>query len=166
MKAETMRLPQRRPLQILPEPAREDFWWLLMQVGTLSRRVAERRLAAASTSPDQVQALRAISSRDRMTVGDLARAMGLERNSASQLAERLVQQKLIERVRSTGDRRQVFVALSEDGKALLEASEPDTSGLADELLAGLSPAQINASSRVLEMIREAAGEVLRGAVAH
>jgi len=145
---------------------REDFWWLLMQVGTLIRRVAERRLASASTSPDQVQALRAINARDRMTVGELARSMGLERNSASQLAERLVQQKLIERVRSTGDRRQVFVALSQDGRALLNASEPDTTGLVDELLAGLSQSQVDDSAGVLETIREAAGEVLRSVAGH
>ena len=149
-----------------PGGTREDFWWLLMQVGTLSRRVAERRLASASTSPDQVQALRAINARDSLTVGELARSMGLERNSASQLAERLVQQKLIERVRSTGDRRQVFVAISEDGRALLNASEPDTTGLADELLAGLSQSQIDDSARVLETIREAAGEVLRSVTGH
>ena len=139
---------------------------MLMQVGTLSRRVAERRLASAGTSPDQVQALRAIYARDRMTVGELARSMGLERNSASQLAERLVQQELIERVRSTGDRRQVFVALSQDGRALLNASEPDTTGLTDELLAGLSQSQIDDSARVLETIREAAGEVLRSVAGH
>jgi len=117
-----------------PGGTREDFWWLLMQVGTLSRRVAERRLASASTSPDQVQALRAIKARDRMTVGELARSMGLE--------------------------------LSQDGRALLNASEPDTTGLADELLAGLSQSQIDDSARVLETIREAAGEVLRSVTGH
>ncbi len=148
---------------LVPEATREDFWWLLVQVGALSRRVAERRLAASSTSPDQVQALRAIGSHERMTVGELAHAMGLERNSASQLAERLVQQNLIERVRSTSDRRQVFVALSASGMAMLQASEPDATSLADELLVNLSSRQIAESARVLEMIRDSASMVLHGA---
>ncbi len=144
------------------ELTREEFWWLLVQVGALSRRVAERRLAASSTSPDQVQALRAIGSHERMTVGELAHAMGLERNSASQLAERLVQQNLIERVRSTSDRRQVLVALSEGGREVLQASEPDATGLAGELLVNLSSQQIAESARVLEMIRDSASRVLHG----
>ena len=140
---------------------REDFWWLLIQVGALSRRVAERRLAASSTSPDQIQALRAIGSRDSMTVGELARAMGLERNSASQLAERLVQQRLIERVRSATDRRQVFVALREEGKAVLGASEPDAGGLATDMLSGLSLEQIAISKHLLETIRDTASRALQ-----
>lgn len=145
-----------------PETTKEDFWWLLVQVGALSRRVAERRLAVSSTSPDQVQALRAIGNHERLTVGELAHAMGLERNSASQLAERLVQQDLIERVRSTSDRRQVFVALSAAGRAMLQSSEPGATDLASELLLNLSSRQIAESAHVLEMIRDSASIVLHG----
>lgn len=143
---------------------RQDFWWLLMQVSALSRRVAERKLAMSSTSPDQVQALRVIGAQQRMTVGELARDMGLERNSASQLAERLVQQHLIERERSTSDRRQVYVALSEDGASLLNASEPNASDLADYLLSGISEQDIASSMQVLESIRASAARALQPAV--
>jgi DNA-binding MarR family transcriptional regulator len=140
----------------------EDLWWLLMQVGALGRRVAERRLSASSTSPDQVQALRAIAARTSITVGELAHAMGLERNSASQLAERLVQQNLIARERSTHDRRQVYISLSDAGRAVLNASQPHTSALTADLFARLTPTQIADSAAVLDAIRQSASQVLQG----
>jgi DNA-binding MarR family transcriptional regulator len=140
---------------------REEFWWLLVQVGHLSRRVAERWLATSGAAPDQLQALRVICDRTRITVGELARAMGLERNSASQLVERLVQDSLAGRERSTADRRQVFVTLSEKGQQLLLASAPEAGALASDLLSDLPPADLATTVRVLATIRERAAGVLQ-----
>ncbi len=143
----------------------EELWWLLMQVGTLVRRVAERRLSSARTSPDQVQALQAIAARQPLTVGEIARAMGLERNSASQLVERLVQQGLVERERSLTDRRQVFVSVSEEGRLALEAAAPSVRALAAELLGAIGDGQIREAAATLRAMRESAGALLQGAPA-
>lgn len=141
--------------------SREEFWWLLMQVGHLSRRVAERWLASASTSPDQLQALRVVHARARVTVGELARSMGLERNSASQLVERLVQDGLASRERSTSDRRQVFVTLSPRGESLLGGTAAEADALAADLLASVSATELRASAQVLAAIRERAADALQ-----
>lgn len=140
----------------------EELWWLLMQVGTLVRRVAERRLSSARTSPDQVQALQAIAARQPLTVGEIARAMGLERNSASQLVERLVQQGLVERERSLTDRRQVFVSVSEEGRQALAAAAPSVRALATELLGTIGDGQIREAAGTLRAMRETAGALLQG----
>ncbi|HZQ37278.1 MAG TPA: MarR family transcriptional regulator [Dehalococcoidia bacterium] len=140
----------------------EELWWLLMQVGTLVRRVAERRLSSARSSPDQVQALQAIAARQPLTVGEIARAMGLERNSASQLVERLVQQGLVERERSLSDRRQVFVSVSEEGRLALEAAAPSVRALATELLGAIGDGQIREAAATLRAMRESAGALLQG----
>ncbi len=140
----------------------EELWWLLMQVGTLVRRVAERRLSSARSSPDQVQALQAIAARQPLTVGEIARAMGLERNSASQLVERLVRQGLVERERSLSDRRQVFVTVSHAGRSAIEASAPSIRALADELLGAVSEAQIREAAEALRAMRDSAGTLLQG----
>jgi DNA-binding MarR family transcriptional regulator len=142
----------------------EELWWLLMQVGTLVRRVAERRLSSARTSPDQVQALQAIAARQPLTVGEIARAMGLERNSASQLVERLVQQGLVERERSLSDRRQVFVSVSEEGRLALEAAAPSVRALAEELLGAIDDGQIREAAATLRAMRESAGALLQGSL--
>jgi len=143
------------------QPAGE-LWWLLMEVANLGRRLAERRLALVHTSPDQIHALRAIAVRDRLTVGEIADAVGLERNSASQLVERLVQQGLVRRDRSTVDRRQAFVSVSDAGKALLAAGEPNALALAEELLAEEPRANVVDSARILREIRARATRLLAG----
>src|SRR5690349_3660615 len=87
------------------EPAadpQQPFWLLLLQVAAETRRAADRAFAQSGTSSDQVQALIAIRDRQR-TVSDLAHDLGLERNSASQLVERLVQRRLAQRRRSDAD---------------------------------------------------------------
>ncbi|HEY7293825.1 MAG TPA: MarR family transcriptional regulator [Dehalococcoidia bacterium] len=139
----------------------EELWWLLMQVGTLLRRVAERRLSLARISPDQVQALQAIAAQQPLTVGEIARAMGLERNSASQLVDRLVRQGLVERERSLADRRQVFVTVSESGHLALEATAPAVRALASDLLGAIGEAQIRDAAGVLRAMRESAGALLQ-----
>jgi DNA-binding MarR family transcriptional regulator len=141
--------------------SREEFWWLLVQVGHLSRRVAERWLAPAGAAPDQVQALRIIGDHAQITVGDLARAMGLERNSASQLVERLVKDGLAGRERSTSDRRQVFVALTVEGTALLASTSPDAAALANDLLSGVPASDLATAVRLLTTIRERATVALQ-----
>ena len=141
--------------------SREEFWWLLVQVGHLSRRVAERWLAPSGAAPDQVQALRIIGDQAQITVGDLARAMGLERNSASQLVERLVKDGLAGRERSTTDRRQVFVALTAEGTALLASTGPNAAALADDLLAEFAAADLANAVRLLTAIRERAASALQ-----
>lgn len=146
------------------QPAGE-FWWLLMEVANLSRRLAERRLAQTHTSPDQIHALRAIASRERMTVGEIADAVGLERNSASQLVGRLVQQGLVRRDRSTIDRRQAFVSVSDAGNELLTTGEPNALALARELLAEVSRDRVEDAVRVLREVREGAGRLMIGAPA-
>lgn len=140
----------------------EELWWLLMQVGTLVRRVAERRLSSTHTSPDQVQALQAIAARQPLTVGEIARAMGLERNSASQLVERLVQQGLVERERSLSDRRQVFVSVSRQGQQALQAAAPSVRALAAELIGTISDGQLREAAGTLRAMRESAGALLQG----
>src|SRR5690349_4415756 len=77
-----------------------DFWWLLMEVANLGRRLTERQLAPIHTSPDQIHALRVLALQGSLTVGELAAALGLEQNSGSQLVERLTLRGLVTRGRA------------------------------------------------------------------
>ncbi|HEY7293830.1 MAG TPA: MarR family transcriptional regulator [Dehalococcoidia bacterium] len=137
-----------------------DFWWLLMEVANLSRRLTERRLARIHTTPDQIHALRIIALRDHMTVGELAAALGLEQNSGSQLVERLVQRGLVNRDRAPADRRQSLITVSAEGRELLLAGEPDAEELAEELLAHLPADQVQHSASVLRSIRAYANRTM------
>jgi DNA-binding MarR family transcriptional regulator len=77
---------------------------------------------AAGLSPQQHQALLAIKGfpgRDRVTVGELAERLHIRHHSAVGLANRLVVSGLIKRHPDARDRRQVFVALTARGEAML-----------------------------------------------
>ncbi len=137
-----------------------DFWWLLMEVANLSRRLTERRLAHIHATPDQIHALRIIALRECMTVGELAAALGLEQNSGSQLVERLVQRGLVNRGRASKDRRQSLIRVSAEGRELLQAGEPDAEELAGELFSELPAEQILQSASVLRLIRANASRTM------
>jgi|GEM_PF-2275847 len=140
--------------------ALEELWWLLEQTGHLSRRMTERRLATLSVAPEQLHALRVVDEYKEMTVGELARALGLERNSASQLVERLVLYRFVERERSTSDRRRVHVKPLEQGEALLQRAMPEVVNLATQMVEGIPEEDLAATLRVLRVLRDRFTELL------
>ncbi len=134
-----------------------DFWWLLLEVANLSRRLTERQLAPIHTTPDQIHALHVLAQHGSLTVGELAAELGLEQNSGSQLVERLAQRGLVTRSRAPRDRRQSLISVSAAGSELLEAGEPDTAALAGELFSELPPELIAEAVRFLRVVRANAG---------
>lgn len=86
-------------------------------------RFSEDAARAAGLAPRQHQALLAIKGfpgRDRITIGELAERLQIHHHSAVGLADRLVSHRLAVRERGATDRRQVYLALSPRGEAVLE----------------------------------------------
>ncbi len=84
---------------------------------------SETAAQAAGVTPQQHQALLAIKGfpgRDRITVGELAERLQLRHHSTVGLIDRLVMDKLVARVPSPADRRQVFIRLTSGGEKTLE----------------------------------------------
>ena len=84
---------------------------------------SESAAQAAGITPQQHQALLAIKGfpgRDRVTVGELAERLQLRHHSAVGLVDRLVCEKLVTRIRSNEDRRQVLIQLTRRGEETLE----------------------------------------------
>lgn len=74
-------------------------------------------------TPQQHQALLAIKGfpdRDHVTVGELAERLQLRHHSVVGLVNRLVMEKLVVRIPSEGDRRQVLIQLTPKGEKTLE----------------------------------------------
>ena len=86
-------------------------------------RFSEDAARAAGLTPQQHQALLAIKGfpgRDRVTIGELAERLQLRHHSAVGLADRLVSARLAVRKADAMDRRQVILALTARGEAVLE----------------------------------------------
>ena len=86
-------------------------------------RFSEDAARELGLMPHQHQALLAIKGfplRQRITVGELAQRLQIRHNSAVELVNRLVADKLVTREKSKMDHRQVYVTLTERGSNLLE----------------------------------------------
>jgi DNA-binding MarR family transcriptional regulator len=84
---------------------------------------SEMAAKTAGIMPQQHQALLAIKGfpgRDCVTVGELAERLHLRHHSVVGLIDRLVLEKLVARVASKKDRREVFIQLTSHGEKTLE----------------------------------------------
>jgi DNA-binding MarR family transcriptional regulator len=85
--------------------------------------VAARSLSALE--PDvtlpQYRALVLLSARGVQNVSALADALGIHPSTATRLCDRLLAKGLIDRATSSGNRREVTLTLSPDGRALVNA---------------------------------------------
>jgi DNA-binding MarR family transcriptional regulator len=84
---------------------------------------SELAAASAGITPRQYQALLAIQGfpgRDSATIGELAEQLQIAHHSAVGLVDRLVAQKLIVRLASAEDRRQVYVTVTAHGIEILD----------------------------------------------
>ena len=84
---------------------------------------SEQAAADAGLTPQQHQALLAIKGfpgRDWVTIGELAERLQIKHHSAVGLADRLVTEKMVGRQSAKDDRRQVQLALTSRGEAVLK----------------------------------------------
>ncbi len=112
-------MPRPRPLSPAQYETLAAFRYALRKFLHFSESAAQ----AAGITPQQHQALLAIKGfpgRDRVTVGELAERLQLRHHSAVGLVDRLVWEKLVTRIRSNADRRQVLIQLTRRGEETLE----------------------------------------------
>jgi len=72
----------------------------------------------------QLTLLKQLSAQDRVSVGELTRAIHLSQATVTGILDRLAKRKLVRRERSEQDRRRVQVRLTEEGQRLLDDAPP------------------------------------------
>lgn len=123
---------------------------------------------SVGVSGAQLWALSEVEQAGSMTISSLARAMSLHQSTTSNLVEKLVAKGLLNRVRSTTDRRVVEVQLSEAGNAALSQAPGPYRGILPDALMRMSEADLlvlkNSLGGLLDMLErklpEASGEPL------
>lgn len=132
---------------------------------------AERRLRSRESAPGElthahIRSLHALSD-GPMTAGQLARSAELNPASVTAMLDHLEQAGIVERTRSTTDRRVCNVALTETGRELLSAKTARWRARWAERLGAYSEAELRAAGRiagdVAEMLDEIAAERQRPA---
>lgn len=134
----------RRVARLFPEVYRRYHWANRVQGGDLP--VTRRAL----------EVLQHLSASGPLTVGEQAEHLGLRRNSASELLQRLEAKGLVARIRDERDERRVLVWLTDAGRDVVsrvgEVLAPD---LIAQVMATLSPEERATVVRGFELLASA-----------
>ncbi len=123
--------------------------------------IAARSLADAGeeVTLTQYRSLVVLASRGPQGVAVLAEALGVTPPTASRLCERLVRKGLVRRRTDRHDRRQVRIALTESGNALIATVTARRRHEIVELLASIPPEVQRSVEAALRQLAASAGEV-------
>lgn len=124
--------------------------------GELRRTFSEHDLDASSF--DVLATLRRSAPPHRLTPGELMRSSMVTSGAITQRLDRLQARGLVARTPNELDGRGVLVALTDDGRALIDQALPDHIDTENRLLAGLSPAQRDALADALRNLLESLGD--------
>jgi DNA-binding MarR family transcriptional regulator len=126
---------------------------------------AERRLRSRDHSRPgelthaQLRALFALGREQAMTAGQLARSADLNPATITGLLDQLEAAEVVQRHRSSEDRRICNVSLTDKGSQLLERKRTAWQSLWDERFADISDQELAAVARVIDQITEIYNEV-------
>ena len=97
-----------------------------------------------------------------MTLGELSQRMMVSNGNVTGLAERLVEQGLLDRRAAPNDRRAQIVSLTAEGRRAFRTMARTHEDWIAELFAGLSPADIEALMTLLAKTKTSARKALTG----
>ncbi|MGH8160588.1 MAG: MarR family winged helix-turn-helix transcriptional regulator [Gammaproteobacteria bacterium] len=113
-----------------------------------SRELARRHELTTA----QLLCLRLLKDHEALSAGALAKALSLSPQTATGLIDRLETRGLVQRLRSSSDRRSVLIRLSETGLATIKAAGPMLQDRFVTRFDALSPAKRRGLRRSLEAV--------------
>ncbi|MDR3159857.1 MAG: MarR family transcriptional regulator [Zoogloeaceae bacterium] len=108
--------------------------------------------AVCQVSGAQLWALAVVARQPGLRVSDLARAMAVHQSTASNLVDRLVELKLIEKTRSRHDQRVVHLTPTPSGVERVEKAPQPLEGALPGALDKLSPEELNQLHTLLKRL--------------
>lgn len=103
---------------------------------------------------DQYYMLRYIEQRESCTSTALAEAFNVNKSAITAIITRLDEKKLIKRSRDEGDRRVVYIALTEEGSRLFKKTEKKIHDLVEKMISGFEEEEIRAFIRTYEKLSD------------
>ena len=88
----------------------------------------------------------------RVTMTELHLMTGLEKGSLTTIVDQLIEKSLVRRGRDKGDRRKVFVSLTDVGKKLVAARKAEIARFVQSRLENLSPVHREEFSKAINTI--------------
>ncbi|TBU88787.1 MarR family winged helix-turn-helix transcriptional regulator [Phytopseudomonas dryadis] len=129
---------------------------LIALINQLKDRLLERHLVDHGVTAAQFKVVLLISQGRASTPADLVRLLSLDSGAMTRMLDRLEQKALITRERSSEDRRQVRLALTESGHALGVRVPQIAADATNDLTGCLSRAELHELERLLKKMLMAA----------
>lgn len=101
-----------------PVPLEDQLCFAIYSAGMAIQRAYKPHLEALGLTYPQYLVLNVLWRQDGQTVGAVAQQLALESSTLTPILKRLEAAGLVHRTRDPANARQVFVALTEEGKAL------------------------------------------------
>lgn len=121
---------------------RDDEVDTVLQACRILVAITARSIAAVpgALDPLQVRALVVLRSRPALSLGELARAVGIHLTRASRLCDRLVSEGLVDRTDDPANRRQLLLRLTSEGRDVVDEVMRQRAEAVRPVLARMAPA--------------------------
>ncbi|MBN8501536.1 MAG: MarR family transcriptional regulator [Sphingomonadales bacterium] len=127
--------------------------YLLADSARLLRRAFDARVRQLGMTSPQARLLLMLHVSEGENQGFYAERLEVEPISLTRMIDRMEESGLIERRRDPADRRAWRLHLTNRSRQVIDQVRASLTGLEDEMLAGLAPAQREALTAMLETIR-------------
>lgn len=97
-----------------------ELEWVLRKISAAIKQKGREILNDFPITPPQFVALQWLKEHGDMTIGDLSAKMYLANSTTTDLIDRMEKTDLVQRVRSTSDRRVVHIHLLDKGRQIIE----------------------------------------------
>jgi DNA-binding MarR family transcriptional regulator len=125
---------------------------LLASVRRRIRQVVRAEAGGHRLSPQQFWCLVGIDEAGPLSLGALADRLRMDQPTASRVVASLTRRRLVRMAEDPGDRRRLLLGTTPDGTALAGRIRPLARDLRDTLVAGFSPAELDAFRAALQRI--------------
>ncbi|WP_042272492.1 MarR family winged helix-turn-helix transcriptional regulator [Paraburkholderia heleia] len=131
----------------------ESVGYLISRVkSTMSNMVTQRAVAELGVTSQQASILFMVASGKCTLAAELARDYGIDASAVTRLVDRLEKRGLLQRVRSSEDRRAVRLALTPEGLAIAARMPAIFRSVTEQLSAGFTPEEVGFLKSMLRRI--------------
>ena len=131
----------------------EELWRSLARMSSAERRLRSRDHAhTGELTHAQLRSIAALGREKEMTVGEIARSADLTPATVTGMIDQLEAANIVQRTRSTEDRRVCNVSLTPVGWALLEQKLSEWQAIWEHALADVTEDEIETAVRVIRHV--------------
>jgi DNA-binding MarR family transcriptional regulator len=119
---------------------------------TENRRLTKEIAARASLTGPQLTVVKMLESMGDLSLSELSDAIRAQNSTVTGIIDRMEREELVERIRSTQDRRVVYIRLTEKGRKLAREIPVEPIVIFREALDGLTAAETRETLKIVNKI--------------